>query len=187
MNKNYLLGFFVLLLFACGDGISEKDFIYEKHGVYFVIPEDWSHEEVALEENGMYIMCEKEGEAVADTLKDESGQFIVSIIYGQVPLAEYMSMMREEMGKSLMYRSADMEMTEVKESVFNGNKGLSSTFTHESAGLKYRGELHTFYCGDNTIYIFVQESEEDYAKNKAGLAKLKKYFACRTQEERQNE
>lgn len=184
----YLLG--LLCCWSCQEqeASHENDFLYEKHGIQFSIPEDWSHSEKPIPGAGIYLTCEKNDGTVAaehaghqhetDTLNDESGQFIVSIIFGHIPLSEYMSMMRQQMKDNLMYRNTEISFSEVKEQDFNGAASLSAHFKHQSGGLDYRGELHTFYCGENTIYLFIQEALEDQDRNKKGLSRMAKTFKC---------
>jgi hypothetical protein len=166
----------IILALTIGACTSEKiaSRPYNKHGVRFEIPEGWLEKEMPIPNEGNYIMVEKQGE----NPENESGQFIVSILDKIVPLNAYMELMRQQLTQQMTMMKNEIQFTETELTEFAGQEALKAHFKFEQSGQSYRGVLQTFLCGEKTIYLFVQEAEEDASRNVKGFDILRNSLAC---------
>lgn len=165
--------FFIITFCSC----SPEEIVttpYNNHGVSFEIPEGWLEKEMPIPDQGNYIMVERQGE----NPEEESGQFIVSILNKIVPLNAYMELMRNQLTQQMSILKVEISFTDTELTEFAGKESLKAHFKFEQEDKMYRGILQTFVCAQKTIYLFVQEAEEDASKNAKGFDVLRNSLTC---------
>jgi hypothetical protein len=146
---------------------------FNKAGISFTVPNEWKiTEEEDLDGQGYYLACEKEG-------ANSSGLVTISIINERKDLEETANQYAEALKTNFTAKKANPTMSAAKAAVFNGIASKSVDYTLTLLEIPHEGRIYSFYCGQKTVTVMVQEAVEDKEVNKAGIAKITSSFACK--------
>lgn len=145
--------------------------LFQKHGIQFSIPQDWSILEGEIPGGGQYISVEKQGE-------DESGRVAISILPKQLPLQSHIETVKNQFVAGMKPTGNAITFTDNKTEVYQDLETLACQHSFTNVGLDFSGDIRVFHCGTQSINIFTIEAKADSDKNKAGFDLINQTFSC---------
>jgi hypothetical protein len=160
----------VFILFSFTPGGEEK---FDKAGISFTIPAEWKiTDEEDLEGQGYYLACEKEG-------ANSSGLVTVTTLNGKKDLEETATGYAEGLKENFTAKNAPPKMSAAKTASFNGIPCQQIDYSMTLISIPHEGRIYSFYCGNKTVTVLVQEAVEDKNVNKPGIEKIISSFSCK--------
>lgn len=157
----------LLTLISCKES---KPTEFNKHGVFFSCPANWTiTEEEDMGEGSYYISIEKNGIT-------SSGLYTITWVKDSVELVDYLNVFKDELKNNIVFKNSNLSFTNPTEDNFNSFSTVSCKYKANLISVKHHGEIHTFHCKNRTYAILKQEAEEDSLKNKEGFIFIENSF-----------
>ena len=164
----------VTLLFigACKSKEAQKENVYGKHGITFVVPDGWKiTTDEAIAETGRLIHCERQG-------ADESGLASIAIVDSGVDLENLVVQTMLDSKASFERMGGSFNAGRPMTGDLNGYKSVSASYTTAVQNMAHTGHVYAFSACNKTILMTLQEADEDHKDNEAGMEKIKKTIKC---------
>ena len=162
--KNYLI-----ILFCSFISFLNAQKKFNKEGVSFNIPKDWSiTEEEDWDGEGYYLSVEKDG-------LDSSGMVTMTWINGEIDLDEWLEETKTDF-KTNLGKNSKLKFDKEVSTTYNNIESKSVSYTFSLIGFKHRGNIILFYKNGKSFLMIKQEANEDIKKNKKGFVIIEESF-----------
>ena len=167
LKTNICILMLLLLVSSCKEEAT-AEYVFEKEGMTFNVPEDWEiTDEEKFDDGSYYLSIDKNG-------FDSSGVLIITTYNESIDLDELIYYQKEEILSNTIFKNSVFEP--IQDDEFNTIDSRATSYTFGLLGLEHEGAIHAFYNQDKTYLVMKQGAIEDKKINNKGFDVIEKSF-----------